>query len=305
MSRPRATRIHALPEGLDGLVEASLAEGHALVRRLRDDWRTGANRFDRPGEALFAVREGGGLLGVCGLNRDSYTIDPAIGRLRHLYVAPTARRRGIGRALVEATLIHAASHFRVVRLRTRSPEADLFYRALGFASETRDPHATHLLRAPLAPQVEIVPFESETHAAECTAVLAALPGWFGQPASNAEYLRGLAELPAFVALHGDRVAGFASLRLHDVRRAEIEVLAVRPEWHRRGVGRALLTHIEDWLQSRNAEILGVKTLGPSRPDPFYAGTRAFYRALGFRAVLETTEPWGPDNPALILVKLLG
>jgi len=159
VSRAEATRIDALPEGLDGLVDASLAEGHALVRRLRDDWRTGTNRFDRPGEALFEVREGGRLLGVCGLNRDPYTTDPVIGRLRHLYVAPAARRRGTGRALVEAALDHAASHFRVVRLRTRSPEADLFYRALGFASETMDPHATHLLRAPfaLAPPIAIVP----------------------------------------------------------------------------------------------------------------------------------------------------
>lgn len=155
------------------------------------------------------------------------------------------------------------------------------------------------------PTVAIVSYDAAAHAAECAEVLEALPEWFGQPASNARYLRGLAELPAFVALRGERIAGFASLRLHDARRVEVEGLAVRAEWHRQGVGRTLLRHIEGWLQSRNAEILGVKILGPSRPEPFYAGTRAFYRALGFRPLLETTEPWGPENPALVLVKLLG
>ena len=47
----------------------------------------------------------------------------------------------------------------------------------------------------------------------------------------------------------------------------------------------------------------VKTLGPSKPDRRYAGTRRFYEALGFRP-LEETALWGPENPCLIMVKRL-
>ena len=102
----------------------------------------------------------------------------------------------------------------------------------------------------------------------------------------------------------ERVVGFASLRVHYERSAEIEVMAVRPELHRGGVGRALLAHSEAWLRERGFAVLHVKTLAPSHPDPFYARTRAFYRALGFEPVFETPLLWGPENPALVSVKLL-
>lgn len=145
----------------------------------------------------------------------------------------------------------------------------------------------------------------ERHHASCAAILDALPDWFGIPESNARYLEGLFALPAFVAVRGDDVLGFASLRMHFERSAELEVMAVRPDRHRRGVGRALVDHCERWLRARGVVVFHVKTLAPSHPDPFYARTRAFYRALGFEPVFETPALWGPDNPSLISVKLLG
>jgi GNAT superfamily N-acetyltransferase len=150
---------------------------------------------------------------------------------------------------------------------------------------------------------QIAPFRPDRLAA-CAEILGLLPDWFGIPESNARYLADLSQLPAFVALHGDRVVGFASLRVHYERSAEIEVMAVRPELHRSGVGRALLRHCEAWLRERDFSVLHVKTLAPSHPDSFYARTRAFYRALGFEPVFETPLLWGPENPALVSVKLL-
>jgi hypothetical protein len=58
-----------------------------FVRRLADDWVSVANRFDRPGEALFVARLPGQVVGVRGLNVDPYTAEPGVGRVRHLYVA--------------------------------------------------------------------------------------------------------------------------------------------------------------------------------------------------------------------------
>ncbi|HEU4428353.1 MAG TPA: GNAT family N-acetyltransferase [Myxococcota bacterium] len=148
----------------------------------------------------------------------------------------------------------------------------------------------------------IVPFEP-AHLPACRAIFETIPEWFGIAASNEKYLRELGELPAFVAVESDAVVGFASLRTHFPEAAELEVLAVRRDLHRRGAGRALVSHCEDWLRARGVAWLHVKTLAPSDPDPGYAKTRAFYRALGFAPLFET-ELWGPGNPTLISVKRL-
>jgi hypothetical protein len=50
-------------EDLAPLIYESEREGWQFVRRLTDDWAAGANRFDRPGEALFVSRMGESLIG--------------------------------------------------------------------------------------------------------------------------------------------------------------------------------------------------------------------------------------------------
>ena len=125
------------------LLEASLAEGMRLVQRLADEYASGANRFDQPGEALLGAYAGGRLVGVGGVNRDPYARDPGVARLRHLYVLPAWRRQGVGRQLVAALIAAAAPHFATMRLRTTNPEADRFYRELGFAGVADDAEATH------------------------------------------------------------------------------------------------------------------------------------------------------------------
>jgi len=88
------------------------------------------------------VRQGE-LVGFCGLNRDPYTSQSGVGRLRHLYVCKRERQKGAGAALVRHLLEKARGTFRIVRLWTNTPEAALFYRRLGFA-ESQEQDATHL-----------------------------------------------------------------------------------------------------------------------------------------------------------------
>jgi GNAT superfamily N-acetyltransferase len=139
-------RIAAPPAEIDELTRHARAEGFAFLDRLRAEWDAGTNRFARPGEALFAARLDGRLVGVCGLNVDPYAGDPMVGRLRHLYVLPDARRIGVARALVAAALAAGAPAFARVRLRTTTPDADRFYVAVGFArvAETNATHAVVL-----------------------------------------------------------------------------------------------------------------------------------------------------------------
>jgi hypothetical protein len=61
---------------LETLRAESVAEGYRFVGRLCDDWRSGVNRFGASGEGLFVAQGLGGILGVCGLNRDPYVDDP-------------------------------------------------------------------------------------------------------------------------------------------------------------------------------------------------------------------------------------
>src|SRR5438128_1732301 len=106
------------PDHLAELVAESEREGLAFLRRLVKEWESGDNRFDQPGEALFAAVSGDGVVGVCGLNVDPYLPAGRVGRVRHLYVAAGFRRRGIGAGLVAAVILAARGAFDRLRLRT-------------------------------------------------------------------------------------------------------------------------------------------------------------------------------------------
>jgi coenzyme F420-0:L-glutamate ligase / coenzyme F420-1:gamma-L-glutamate ligase len=134
------------------------------------------------------------------------------------------------------------------------------------------------------------------------AVLRDLPEWFGIEEATQGYIDAAATLPTFVV---ERDAGFLCLKQHTPRAAELYVMGVRREHHRRGIGRALVAAGESWCRAHRIRYLQVKTLGPSRPDPEYDRTRAFYEALGFIALEELRGLWGEENPALLLVKDVG
>jgi GNAT superfamily N-acetyltransferase len=133
----------------------------------------------------------------------------------------------------------------------------------------------------------------------CESILRALPEWFGIEEATAAYIRDVADLPTFAV----EDKGFVALKLHTPRAAEVYVMGVRPEHHRRGLGTALLCAAEDYLRARDVEYLQVKTLGPSRPDDGYERTRLFYEARGFVALEELHGLW-EQNPCLLMVKRL-
>jgi GNAT superfamily N-acetyltransferase len=141
-------------------------------------------------------------------------------------------------------------------------------------------------------------------AAVCEPILRSLPDWFGIEEAIVHYTAEIDHLPTFLARESDRVLGFLSLKQHNPFSAEVYVMAVRQEAHRRGIGRALLDHAQEWLKGQGYEFLQVKTLGPSHCDQNYARTRAFYLAAGFRPLEEFGQLWDDRNPCLIMVKRL-
>ena len=131
-----------------------------------------------------------------------------------------------------------------------------------------------------------------------------LPTWFGIPAAVEDYIARADRSPTIIASLGDEDVGLLTLVRHSPYAAEVYVMAVLPEFHRRGIGGALLEHAEDVLAAEGIEFLQVKTLAPSKPDEGYDKTRAFYQANGFRALEEFPDLWDPGNPALQMIKAI-
>ncbi|CAI9007270.1 N-acetyltransferase [Pseudomonas chlororaphis] len=135
-------QISALAPEILELEAEAVAEGFRFLTRLVADWKSGANRFDQPGECLLGAFRDGQLIAIGGLSYDPYA-GPGIGRLRRVYVARAARGQSVGKALVQRLLAHAAQRFRVVRLSTDTPEGAAFYLRCGF-QPIQDDFATHV-----------------------------------------------------------------------------------------------------------------------------------------------------------------
>jgi GNAT superfamily N-acetyltransferase len=136
----------SLPDCLGVLTVEGEHSGSRVVRRLVEEWASGVNRFDRPGEILLGAWAGGRVVGVCGLNVDPYITDERVGRVRHLYVLSTFRRLGIGRHLTAAVVEAARGRFDILRLRTQNPEAARLYEALGFRATGGAADCTHAMK---------------------------------------------------------------------------------------------------------------------------------------------------------------
>lgn len=125
------------------LVAESLEEGWTFIERLSREYESGVNRFDQEGEVLFAAIDQGTVVGVCGLNQDPYLGDPAVGRVRHLYVLKSHRKLGLARSLVSLVMDAGRGRFHTLTLRTENPVAAALYCSLGFVEEPPVAHATH------------------------------------------------------------------------------------------------------------------------------------------------------------------
>ncbi len=139
-------RLRGAPaDCLEILIAESEQQGLRFVRRLAEEWASGANRFDRPGEVLLVATVDGQVVGVCGLNVDPYAAEPKVGRVRHLYVLLAHRRLGVGEQLVAAVIAAARGRFVGLHLRTGNPAAARLYERLGFRRRVDRDDCTHVM----------------------------------------------------------------------------------------------------------------------------------------------------------------
>ncbi len=136
-------------------------------------------------------------------------------------------------------------------------------------------------------------------------ILNSLPNWFGRPESTQIYINESSKLPFFVAYDGAKPLGFVSMKESSKYAVEIFVMGVLPNYHKKGIGKSLINKVLQWAKENEYEFLQVKTLDESHPDIYYARTREFYKAVGFKPLESLPELWGEDNPCLIMIQYIG
>jgi len=123
-----ALRMHQI----EPLVKASEKEGFNFLNRLKKDWISGVNRFENKNEILLQIEKDERIVAIGGVNNNPYHEQGKVGRIRHLYVLPEYRNKGIGKKLVLHLLQLSIDKYEIITLRTDTEEASKFYESIGF-----------------------------------------------------------------------------------------------------------------------------------------------------------------------------
>lgn len=132
---------------LTSLLTESQKEGFLFLERLINDYKNGTNTFSKSGEFLYGVfNQEGLIIAIGGINKDPFSTNERIGRLRRFYVSKDYRRIGVGRSLVTRILKDSSEHYEGIVLYTDTEHADKFYTSLGFIKDSNSLKSTHSLK---------------------------------------------------------------------------------------------------------------------------------------------------------------
>ena len=135
-------------------------------------------------------------------------------------------------------------------------------------------------------------------------VLEALPEWFGIEQAREEYISDSTGQMLFASIHDEQPVGFLCLKPTGRDTVELAVMGVRKEYHRQGIGRALVKSACQMAKKQGFSFMQVKTVQMGH-YPEYDATNRFYQSLGFKEfeVFPTLlDEW---NPYQIYVMFLG
>lgn len=131
-------------------------------------------------------------------------------------------------------------------------------------------------------------------------ILEALPEWFGIPEARENYIRESADEIMLVSSEGGEPDGFLCLKETGWDTLELAVMGVLKEYHRQGVGTALVQAAKRIARERGYSFLQVKTVQMGR-YPEYDATNRFYLSLGFKEFEVFPTLWDEWNPCQIYV----
>ena len=144
------------------------------------------------------------------------------------------------------------------------------------------------------------PSKKETIARE---ILFSLPEWFGMPESIENYIKDSKDMPYLVAYVDSKLAGFIVLNSTSPDTADIFVMGIKKEFHRKGIGRKLNEAYESMAKELGFSYSQVKTV-QSGHYPEYDITNDFYKAMGYVELECFPDMWDSWNPCQIYIKYL-
>jgi ribosomal protein S18 acetylase RimI-like enzyme len=104
------------------------------------------------------------------------------------------------------------------------------------------------------------------------------PDWRVSQSKAVEDVCTAADAKVWMAIEGDAVVGFVSVKLHSAVLGEIYMIAVDPAYQRRGIGTELGQYALAWMKKSGISVAMVETGG----DPGHAPARRTYEGMGFR-----------------------
>ncbi len=134
-------------------------------------------------------------------------------------------------------------------------------------------------------------------------ILEDLTEWFGLVDSREEYIADSGGQRLFAAFDGSVPVGFLCLKETGKDTAELAVMGVRRQYHRRGIGRKLFAAAKEAARQAGCSFLQVKTVQMGRYEQ-YDRTNLFYRSLGFKEFEVFPTLWDEGNPCQVYVMAL-
>ena len=104
-----------------------------------------------------------------------------------------------------------------------------------------------------------------------------------------------------VKINGQHVASLSYLNEFPLH-FWLHYIAVKPEYHRQGLGSALLSKLFEKATKQNAKTIILKTLSPKAQNQHYLKTYAFYEKNGFEPMFERPAP--NNQNTIFIIKLL-
>ena len=134
-------------------------------------------------------------------------------------------------------------------------------------------------------------------------VLEALHDWFEVDESREQYIAESTDQIFLAAKQDGRYVGFLCLKQTGDATVELAVMGVLKEYHRSGLGKALVQEAERIAKDAGFSFMQVKTVRMGVYED-YDRTNLFYLSCGFRELEVIEAIWGAENPCQIYIKSL-
>lgn len=134
-------------------------------------------------------------------------------------------------------------------------------------------------------------------------ILLDLPEWFGLPESTENYIVESQEMPFLSCFDGEKPIGFIVLNETSKDCADIFVMGILKDYHRKGIGTKLYEAYEELARSLGYSYSQVKTVRSGHYQE-YDFTNDFYVAMGYKEFECFPDMWDEWNPCQIYVKYL-